>query len=210
MPYNIRIPKDQGFILMVIIKRYPNRKLYNTEQKQYITLDGITELIRAGTEIKVIDNASGEDLTALTLTQIILEEEKRQSGLLSNSILTGLIRASGDRLSSLQQSLSSSFSAWRQIDDEIRQRIQGLVHRGELTDNEGHTLLEQLIEQGTRLREERHIPQPGKDITSENVEAILSERQVPTRADIKRLYEQLDLLNSKLEGLTSAPPSEGE
>ena len=195
---------------MVIIKRYPNRKLYNTERKQYITLDGITELIRAGTEIKVIDNATGEDLTALTLTQIILEEEKKQSGLLSNSVLTGLIRASGDRLSAFQQSLSSSFNAWRQIDDEIRQRIQELVHRGELSDNEGRTLLEQLIDQGARLRAERRPAAAGQEITPESVEAILFERKVPTQADIQRLSEQLDALTAQLESITPPQPPESE
>jgi polyhydroxyalkanoate synthesis repressor PhaR len=193
---------------MVIIKRYPNRKLYNTERKQYITLDGITELIREGTEIKVIDNATGEDMTALTLTQIILEEEKKQSGLLSNSLLTGLIRAGGDRLSALQQSLTSSFNAWRQIDEEIRQRIQGLVHQGLMTDREGRTLLDQLIQQGERLREERHKAQNDKEITPESVEAILAEHKVPTQADIARLYEQLDELSAKLEAMAPTTPAE--
>ncbi|MGD8735253.1 MAG: polyhydroxyalkanoate synthesis regulator DNA-binding domain-containing protein, partial [Anaerolineae bacterium] len=55
---------------MTRIKRYPNRKLYDTEAKQYITLEGIAALIRQGNEVQVIDHATGEDLTALTLTQI--------------------------------------------------------------------------------------------------------------------------------------------
>ena len=63
---------------MVTIKRYPNRKLYNTEAKQYITLEGVADLIRQGAEIQVVDHASGEDLTALTLTQITLEQEKKR------------------------------------------------------------------------------------------------------------------------------------
>jgi len=65
---------------MPVIKRYPNRKLYDTQAKQYITLDRIAELIREGTDIQVIDHASGEDITALTLSQVIFEQEKRQSG----------------------------------------------------------------------------------------------------------------------------------
>ncbi len=67
---------------MVVIKRYPNRKLYDTIAKQYITLDGVAELVRQGSEIKVVDHASGEDLTAFTLTQIILEQEKKRMGYL--------------------------------------------------------------------------------------------------------------------------------
>lgn len=109
---------------MTIIKRYPNRKLYNTDAKQYITLEGIADLIREGSEIQVIDNATGEDLTALTLTQIILEQEKKQSGFLPNSFLTNLIRSSEDRLSSLQRNLPSPGNFWRQIEDQIEAYLQ--------------------------------------------------------------------------------------
>jgi polyhydroxyalkanoate synthesis regulator protein len=65
---------------MIIIKRYPNRKLYNTEAKQYITLEGVADLIRQGAEIQVVDHASGEDLTAVTLTQIILSRKRSKAG----------------------------------------------------------------------------------------------------------------------------------
>ena len=132
---------------MVTIKRYPNRKLYNTDTKQYITLDGIAELIRSGEEVRVIDHAGGEDLTALTLTQIILEQEKKQSGLLSNSFLTNLIRTSEDRLNSLQRSLFAPGSLWHQIDEEIQKRVQSLIRQGDLTDHEGQTLIDKLIQQ---------------------------------------------------------------
>ncbi|MCK5314811.1 MAG: polyhydroxyalkanoate synthesis regulator DNA-binding domain-containing protein, partial [Anaerolineales bacterium] len=74
---------------MLNIKRYPNRKLYDTEAKQYITLDEIADLIRQGQEIRVTDNVTGEDLTAVTLSQIIFEQEKKQSGFLPRSVLTG-------------------------------------------------------------------------------------------------------------------------
>jgi polyhydroxyalkanoate synthesis repressor PhaR len=57
---------------MPLIKRYPNRKLYDTEAKSYITLEGVAALIRNGEDVQVIDHESGEDLTTLTLTQIIL------------------------------------------------------------------------------------------------------------------------------------------
>jgi polyhydroxyalkanoate synthesis repressor PhaR len=182
-------------ILMVIIKRYPNRKLYNTDTKQYITLDGIAELIRDGTEISVVDNATGEELTALTLTQIILELEKKQTGLLSNSILTGLIRAGGESLSALQRGLNYSLSIWSQIDEDIKQRIQGLVKNGDLTDGEGKNLLDKLVEQGHRMRAEQ--TQVKGHLTSE-VETILQQRQTPTRDDIQRLNQQLDELSSRL------------
>ena len=186
---------------MVIIKRYPNRKLYNTEAKQYITLDGIGGLIRQGTEIQVIDHATGEDLTALTLTQIILEQEKKQSGLLSNSFLTGLIRAGEESLTALQRSLHSSISFWHQIDEEIKQRIQALVRQGELTDSEGKRLVEKLLKQGSRLREEYYRSEKSdvSSISDQDLETYLKGRQMPTQEDLKNLYQQLDELSAKLD-----------
>lgn len=80
---------------MVIIKRYPNRKLYNTETKKYITLDGIADLIREGEEVQVLDHATGEDLTALSLSQILFEREKKSAGFLPHSVLTSLVQAGG-------------------------------------------------------------------------------------------------------------------
>ncbi len=63
---------------MRVIKRYPNRKLYDTEGKQYISLERIAGLIRGGEDIHVVDHATHEDLTTVTLTQVIFEQEKRQ------------------------------------------------------------------------------------------------------------------------------------
>jgi len=61
-----------------IIKRYANRKLYDTESSSYVTLEQVAELIRQSVDVKIVDNTSKEDLTSVTLTQIIFEEEKKQ------------------------------------------------------------------------------------------------------------------------------------
>jgi polyhydroxyalkanoate synthesis repressor PhaR len=188
---------------MVTIKRYPNRKLYNTEAKQYITLDGIADLIRNGDEVHVIDHTSGEDLTALTLTQIILEQEKKQGGVMTNSFLTGLIRTGGDRLSALQRSLPSPLQFWRQIDDEIKQRIQALVQQGELSREEGKTLIEKLARQGMkRLSDSRSV-------TEEELETFIKQRNIPTQADIRRLNDQIEALTQKIEDMTAGENDQG-
>ena len=83
---------------MPIIKRYPNRKLYNTASKRYITLEGIAKLIRRGQEVQVVDHVTGDDLTALTLSQVIFEQEKKRGDFLPRSVLTGLIQAGGETL----------------------------------------------------------------------------------------------------------------
>ena len=186
---------------MPVVKRYPNRKLYDTQAKCYVTLDGIAELIRAGEDVQVIDHASGEDLTALTLTQIIFEQEKKHSGLLPLSTLTGLIRSSGDRLTSIQRNLFSS-TFWHQIDDEIRARIHALVKIDELSEEEGSSLLEKLLLPQIRSRGSSGPDQLSSEIDSQDLEAYLIKRQVPTQDDLHQLYAQLEALSEKLENVS--------
>lgn len=185
---------------MVLIKRYPNRKLYNTETKQYITLDGLADLIREGFEMQVIDNASGEDLTSITLTQVILDQEKKQSGLWASFPLADLIRAGGDHLTALQRGLFSH-SFWRQIDEEIRQRVNSLVRLGELTIDEGEILAEKLVTQGRILREEKGEQGNVDGLRLKDLEEYLRKNQVPTQQDLEELAQQLDLLAKKIDRL---------
>jgi polyhydroxyalkanoate synthesis repressor PhaR len=81
-----------------LIKRYDNRKLYDTEASQYVSLSDIAELVRSGETVRVVDNTSGDDLTAQTLTQIILEEGKSGDDVLSSDLLHELLRRSGRAL----------------------------------------------------------------------------------------------------------------
>jgi polyhydroxyalkanoate synthesis repressor PhaR len=80
-------------MMLIPIKRYQNRKLYNTVTKRYITLVEVGELIRGGMDIVVTDSASGEDITTFILSQVIVGQEKRGERTLSQGLLTGLIRA---------------------------------------------------------------------------------------------------------------------
>ena len=75
-----------------VIKRYSNRKLYDTQESRYVTLEEIEEMIRAGREISVVDASSGEDLTSVTLTQIILENERNHRANLPSAFLHQLIK----------------------------------------------------------------------------------------------------------------------
>ncbi len=82
---------------MVIIKKYSNRRLYDTEESRYITLDELAEKIRSGTDVQVLDVKAGTDLTQPTLTQIIMES-RGAAKLLPVSLLTQLIRMKEDAL----------------------------------------------------------------------------------------------------------------
>src|SRR5512145_823452 len=113
-----------------IIKRYTNRKLYDTVESRYVTLDEIAAMIRAGGEVKVIDNRTREDLTSITLAQIIFEQEKKSSQT-SLSTLLGLIRQGGD----IAQQLVGGSSA------ELRERVQTIFTRGHKTQDRARDLL---------------------------------------------------------------------
>src|SRR5687767_5715812 len=75
-----------------IIKRYSNRKMYDQQNSRYVTLDELKQLIRDGTEVRVEDAESGEDLTSLTLTQILLETERTHQTAVPSNLLHQLIK----------------------------------------------------------------------------------------------------------------------
>ncbi len=179
---------------MPVIKRYPNRKLYDTEAKRYITLDGIAELIREGAEVQVVDHTTDEDLTAVTLTQIIFEQEKRNSGFLPQSVLTGLVRAGGDTLNTLRRSLNSPLELLKHVDEEIEKRLQTLVERGEIAKDEAIGLGEKLLAAGQ---------EKSKDMFSgqQRLERLLGVRGVPSREEVEDLTSQIESLSAKIDSL---------
>src|SRR5262245_1049866 len=91
-----------------VIKRYSNRKLYDTQESRYVTLEEIEEMIRAGKEISVVDAATGEDLTSVTLTQIILENERNHRTALPAAFLHQLIKYGETWQDFVQRSMKSS------------------------------------------------------------------------------------------------------
>jgi polyhydroxyalkanoate synthesis repressor PhaR len=90
-----------------LIKRYESRKLYDTEESRYVSLDELAEWIRHGQEVKVIDNASGGDVTAQTLTQIILDEGRRGTAPLPSELLHELVRLGQHAVTSGVEQVSS-------------------------------------------------------------------------------------------------------
>jgi polyhydroxyalkanoate synthesis repressor PhaR len=90
-----------------IIKRYANRKLYDTEHSRYVTLDQISEMIRNGDDVKIVDNKTKEDLTTVTLAQIIFEEEKKQRSFLPLAAMRNIIQSGGEWFAEAQRRVQS-------------------------------------------------------------------------------------------------------
>jgi polyhydroxyalkanoate synthesis repressor PhaR len=99
-----------------IIKRYANRKLYDTEHSRYVTLDQISEMIRNGDDVKIVDNKTKEDLTTVTLAQIIFEEEKKQRSFLPLAAMRNIIQSGGEWFAEAQRRVQSILPGKRKDD----------------------------------------------------------------------------------------------
>jgi len=124
-----------------VIKRYTNRKLYDTVESRYVTLEEIAEMVKAGAEVRIIDNRTKEDLTSVTLAQIIFEEEKKTSKM-SLGTLRDLIRHGGERahqfVEDTQAELRDKVEGFRQV---AEQRVQTLITKGQATGDKAKDLL---------------------------------------------------------------------
>src|SRR5262245_36714791 len=117
-----------------IIKRYQNRKLYDTERSCYVTLNEIAELIKNGEDVKVIDNKSKRDLTSLTLAQIIFEEEKKRKKLLPLGVLKNIIQTGGESFVDFwKKSVSTGVTSLTQAQEDLESFLHKLVAKGSLT-----------------------------------------------------------------------------
>lgn len=110
----------------VVIKKYANRRLYNTDTSSYVTLDDLAEMVRAERDFSVHDAKSGEDLTHAVLTQIIVDQESKGQNLLPVGFLRQLIRFYGDSIEQLVPSyLEFSLDSLTRDQDRYRKKFAG-------------------------------------------------------------------------------------
>jgi polyhydroxyalkanoate synthesis repressor PhaR len=108
----------------VVIKKYANRRLYNTQTSSYVTLDHLAQMVKEGTEFEVQDARTGEDITRSVLTQIIFEEEAKGQNLLPIKFLRQLIRFYGDSLQAFVPGyLDMSMDSFTKNQGAMRDRI---------------------------------------------------------------------------------------
>lgn len=111
-----------------LVKRYSNRKLYDTSESRYVTLDEISRWVKAGEDVKIVENESGEDLTAVTFAQIILEEERKKNGYLSLPLLRNLIQHGEAALQGIAATVDRGMEAIRTVPERARERVQDLTN----------------------------------------------------------------------------------
>ncbi len=113
---------------VVTIKKYANRRLYDTERSCYITLEDLGAMVRDGRDFRVVDAKSGDDITHNVLTQIIMDEETRGETLLPVNFLRHLIGMYGDKMQSMvPQYLEASMTAFRKNQQDVRSALEGAL-----------------------------------------------------------------------------------
>lgn len=151
------------------IKRYGNRKLYDLDGKRYVTLENVAAMVAAGQDIEVIDQRTGEDLTSLTLAQVLLEGLKEKTARIPRQVLVRLVR--------LGAGPASAFADWpapheaaARARGEVEKVVGSLLSRGRLS-----------LEEALTLRQD----------VARSVHGIVSEAQAGIEGRIRGLFEAL-------------------
>jgi polyhydroxyalkanoate synthesis repressor PhaR len=190
-----------------IIKRYANRKLYDTEHSRYVTLDQISEMIRNGDDVKIVDNKTKEDLTTVTLAQIIFEEEKKQRSFLPLGAMRNIIQSGGEWFAEAQRRVQSILPGKRgkdgeelpeeppavvevdDLNDEAAQKKKSLAALREWVDHSKHRLEDWQRQVDAKVRG-----------TLETVQHTINPLSAVNK-DVKALTERIAELETKLREL---------
>jgi polyhydroxyalkanoate synthesis repressor PhaR len=176
----------------VVIKKYANRRLYNTQTSSYVTLDHLAAMVKDGTEFEVQDARTGEDITRSVLTQIIFEEEAKGQSLLPIKFLRQLIRFYGDSLQTFVPGyLDMSMESFTKNQGAMRDRIAEAL-------GGGNQMIENMTRQNLQLFENAMA------MFSPFGAAAKSEAKSPPKPteDIADLKEEMEAMRKQLAELS--------
>ena len=203
-------PADRDGKPPITIKKYANRRLYNTATSSYVTLDDLAKMVKAGSEFVVHDAKTGDDLTRAVLTQIIVEEEGKGQNLLPISFLRQLIALYGDSMQFmvpryLEQAMSSFAGNQEQMRKNLQDAFGGLFPFGSLEEMGKQNLA--LFEKTMKM----FSPFPGGTAPGMPERSASPPPAAPTPSPtpndtgtIKDLTQRLDQLQKKLEEMSKA------
>ncbi|WP_203071852.1 polyhydroxyalkanoate synthesis repressor PhaR [Falsiroseomonas ponticola] len=181
----------------VVVKKYANRRLYNTESSSYVTLEDLAVMVRNGRHFVVYDAKSGEDITRSVLTQIIVEEEAKGRNLLPTSFLRQIIGFYGDSMQSLvPRYLESVMGAFSRQHDQVRRTVEqtmgGFMPFGGLEEvgKQNMAMMERAMNLFAPFRTGAEAPEPAPE----------SARLAALQAEVEALRRQLDQLKASRKG----------
>jgi polyhydroxyalkanoate synthesis repressor PhaR len=192
----LNIDAETGVPAPVIVKKYANRRLYNTESSSYITLENLAEMVRKDRDFVVYDAKSGEDITRSVLTQIIVEEEGKGNAMLPTNFLRQLIGFYGDNVQSvvpryLDQAMSSFARQQETMRAAMQKTVGAFLPPGmEDVGRKNMEMMERAMTLFTPFYRDEGA-KPSADL-NEYQEEILS-----LRAEVERLQQQLAVARAK-------------
>lgn len=178
------------------IKKYANRKLYDTTDKQYISLDQLADLIKSGEEVSIMDNQTGEDITAAVISQLLAREKKGAHEEVPSGILMQLLRKGRGTLTDYAKKYAGLFqNAVTLAEDEIDRLVGRLVNDREISEFEGSRLKKEILGYADNLR---------GWVTSNvdrRVNEVLGRMKLVTRDQLRPLADRIDALESTVAAL---------
>jgi polyhydroxyalkanoate synthesis repressor PhaR len=182
----------------VVIKKYANRRLYNTSTSSYVTLDDLSRMVKEGRDFVVFDAKSGDEITRGVLTQIIVEEEQKGQNLLPISFLRQLISLYGDSMQWLvPRYLEQAMSAFALNQDQMRKSLQqtfgGMFPFGKFEEMGKQNLA--LFEQTMKMF---------SPFGAQGAAAAKPAEKPEAEGDIKELNDRINMLQRQVEELTKS------
>ena len=186
-----------------VIKRYTNRKLYDTVESRYVTLDEIAEMVKQGVEVKIVDNRTKEDLTSVTLAQIVFEEEKKTTRM-PLSVLREIIRRPGEQISEFIK--SEVTPRVTSIREEAESRLDKLLRREDGTPEKpaADATAGQNLSPGELLKGSQRALEEFQKKVDERVKAVVDNvvGNLPALGrDLGALVQRIEALEKKLDAL---------
>jgi len=181
-----------------IIKKYSNRKLYDTKEKKYVNLSEVSRLIREGVDLKVMDNKTKEDITSLVLAQIIVEQEKTKKIMLP-SIFSPLklLKKGGEEMLNLSKKMLLAGIGTLSLTKEKANKIaDDLIKRGELSQSESKEFVVDLLDKAEKEKDkliEKIKPEIDKSLEKMNF---------ASKKCVDNLEKKIDDLGNKIDQLT--------
>ncbi len=183
---------------MILIRRYANRKLYDTKHSRYVTLKDLRSMVQKGEDVQIIDNETGEDITQQTLANILIQIEKQKKDSVPHEVLIELVRTGGESVMGyFKKSINAGVNVFGQLESEIKSFTSKLLDMGIVSKEEKETL-EKRIPTWIENRQK----EVEKFIEASFSKAYKSVKPATSR-DMETLRKKIELLQKKMEKLES-------
>ncbi|MBF0228326.1 MAG: hypothetical protein HQK63_01835 [Desulfamplus sp.] len=183
---------------MHLIKKYANRKLYDTTDKKYVTMKHISGMIKAGKDVSIIDNETGEDLTSSIVSSLMGKDSCETDESLSSGLLIQLFRKGSGAITDYAKKY---FSIWQNAftlaEDELDNMLKSLVKNNEISKTEGSRLKHEIMGFTTSLKSWI------AEMVDKRINEVLSVMNLATRDQFANLTDRINYLEKKIEELES-------